>query len=125
MSILAPPVQTPESESSAKALKQDIRNIVAFLKGSWEQSMNRIWGEPGRFDREKTEAVLSSLGTDAAEAFSLSSDLVAFLVGLLQTRDPGAIAPILARVESLPAFTAHEDGTVTLDPEPEPEEPEA
>ncbi len=58
---------------------------------------------------------LAALGAHAAELFESSSALVQFLQELISDRDPEMTAQIEQRIASIPEFTAHEDGTITLD----------
>jgi hypothetical protein len=83
-------------------LLQSPKQAYAVLLQTWTQGMKTIWGNP-----DETEAVLESLGTDAAELFFLSSATVQYLEAV----SPGSTTEMMALVKE---FEVNSDGTVTL-----------
>ena len=102
MSLLhAIPIQQPAPESRAA---ESIRLLKTLNSG-----LSDIW------DAEDPAAVLAELGTDAEEAFLLSSETVKLFAAILPGSRDTELATLLAKVEAIPAFTINSDGTVTLD----------
>lgn len=117
MSLLAKP-QAPVIPASVR-LRQEVailsqapRRIADSLFQAWKTSFDLLWSTNGGVtpvDR------IAALGINAAELFESSSSLVQFLLEVIGDKDPDMVAQIQQRVATIPAFTAHEDGTVTLD----------
>lgn len=78
----------------------------------WERSFDLLWEEK---DGVTSAMQLAEIGTYAAELFQTNSDLVTFLVTTLSGKDDDLVGRIMAKVATIPAYTIHEDGTVTLD----------
>ena len=130
MSLLTPttePTPTP-GERKANALKAHIKETAEIMVRRWATGFDLLWR------RNNPAATLEALGTDAAECFLRSKLMHEYLIEQYGTvsviidgveRNP-VVREVLPRLQSLPEFTVHEDGTVTaIFPEPEvPEDPE-
>jgi phosphoglycolate phosphatase-like HAD superfamily hydrolase len=114
---------TPAKTRQALQIKRGVAQLAEHLIISWNQSFDKLWNNP----RATPAELLEELGTDAAEVFQLSAATVQFLATILTGRRQAELDLILAKVQSIPPFTVHQDGSITLDPvaEPEPDpEPE-
>jgi hypothetical protein len=111
MSLLniQPRVEIPQAISAADSIRRNARIITDKLLKSLNAGLDDIWKS------EDPAAVLAALGTDAAEAFLLSSETTKFLAVVLATSRSEDLAALLAKVAEIPAFTVNPDGTVTLD----------
>ena len=117
MSLLAKP-QAPVIPASVRlrqevsVLSQAPRRIADSLFQAWKTSFDLLWSTSGGVTPADRVA---ALGTNAAELFESSSALVQFLLEVIGDKDADMIAQIQQCVASIPDFTAHEDGTITLD----------
>ena len=111
MSLLnAIPRQEPSSESrAADSIRRSAKTMTDRLLKTLNAGLRDIW------DAEDPAAVLAELGTDAEEAFLLSSETVKLFAAILPGSRDTELAELLAKVEAIPAFTINSDGTVTLD----------
>lgn len=99
-----------ESAQRAVNVKTGIQRICTQLIRNWERSFDQLWDSPD------PAAVLAAMGTDAAEAFELSSQLVTLMGQILPGRMDDEWARIQAKIAAKrQPTTTHSDGTVTLD----------
>lgn len=122
MSLLTPttePTPTP-GERKANALKAHIKETAEIMVRRWATGFDLLWR------RNNPAATLEALGTDAAECFLRSKRMHEYLIEEYGEDHPVIVREVLPRLQSLPEFTIHEDGTVTANfHEPEvPEDPE-
>lgn len=117
MSLLAKP-QAPVVPASVR-LRQEVavltqapRRIADSLFQAWKANFDLLWTPNGGVTPADR---IAALGTNAAELFAANTALVQFMLTVVGDKDPEMTAAIQQRVASIPAFTAHEDGTVTLD----------
>ena len=117
MSLLSKP-QAPVIPASMR-LRQEVaiisqapRRIAESLFKAWSANFDMMWTPAGGVTPADRVA---ALGTNAAELFVANSALVQFMLEVIGDKDPEMTAAIQQRVAALPAFTAREDGTVTLD----------
>jgi len=93
-------------------LSQAPRRIADSLFQAWKTNFDLLWTPNGGVTPADR---IAALGTNAAELFEANAALVEFMLAVIGDKDPEMTAAIQQRVALLPAFTAHEDGTVTLD----------
>lgn len=117
-SLLAPkpnPIQSIPAviriRNEAAQIKAAPRRLVDTLMQSWERPFDLLWANPNSTPAE----LLAEIGTDAAELFAENAALVQFLVSRLAGKDDALVAKIMAKVATIPSYTANQDGTVTLD----------
>jgi hypothetical protein len=118
MSLLSPTLSQFREIPAEVKLRNEVNQIKASprrmaddLIRNWERAFDLLWTEKdGITPAQRIEA----LGTDAAELFGANAALVQFLVTVFTGKDDALVAHILAKVGTIPEFTAHEDGTVTL-----------
>ena len=108
MSLLTPPTPQTPAQIAQQQLQQTANQVLGVPRRMfemWQNNMNAIWKNPN------PQAVISLLGTNAAEVFAMSADFGA----LLEKHSPGITAPIVALVKP---FTVNPDGTITINPPP-------
>lgn len=114
MSILTDQPDTP-AQAKARRLIEGIRRTKGVLIAEFRQNVLELW------DYEDPQAVLDAVGDESEELFYLSNEYAAFLNTILtragDTKSLSELTEILAKVK---AVTVHEDGRVTINPEPEP-----
>ena len=87
------------------------RRTAEQLVYQWDNSVRELWSPGG----DITPAdLLAVIGTEAGEMMTLSRALTAFLVSTLTGKRDDLVAVIERRLATIPAFTTHEDGTVTI-----------
>ena len=123
MAILAPTnanVEPNRLEQALNMLRSGPVRLVDLMAIQWQQMFWALWRNdgPGAGPAEKLEA----LGTDAAELFQYSADLLTFIIEHIQEDNPALAAKLQAIAAQRLAYTINEDGTVTLDPEEPPAE---
>ena len=97
--VLNPPTKTESELIAEEILSTPAKEFPAQL-ASWRRLMDATWdGDTG--------AILAAMGTRAADAFAASSAYM----DLFESLVPGCTDDRAAKVR---AYTAHEDGTVTL-----------
>lgn len=105
--ILIPEVkETPPSAARVAAvdLLKDRRELAVAIVEGQRRLFDRLWKSPDA----KPEDILRELGTDASAFFTEGGLLVEFLMATKTVR--------LSEADYAPpvAYTAHDDGTVTL-----------
>ena len=115
MSILSQTNQIPTAEirlaKRIDRIKQNSAQFADQMFYTWKGSFDAIWNSDEFTPAQKIEA----LGTDAAELYQLSAQMVQFMITIFTGRRDDLVAQIQASVASLPEFTINQDGTVTLD----------
>ena len=117
MNILAPPTPTPEpttAERQAAALITGARSIAERNAREWMREFDALWTVTSITPAERLEA----LGPAAAQLFALSNAMVQFMGSTIAQSRPDLWQGIQDRIDSLPAFEIHEDGTITLTEDP-------
>jgi hypothetical protein len=114
MSILGQHHSDPVSPAlrATTQIKNRTARLAETIIREWEHAFDALWNNPAA----TPEQVLAELGTDAAEAFELSGATVQFMAAILPGRLDDEWARLQAKIATKPATTAHEDGTVTIDP---------
>jgi len=100
--LLTPPAKPTDAQArAAKALALP-RVVFNRLLQSWASGLDLVWSA------QKPGDVLAAMGPQAAELFTRSSQLRAFL----ESQQPGSTTiPQAAKIKPV---TLHPDGTVTL-----------
>ena len=96
--------QKSKIKASVFSILNTANNGHAQLLKYWQQSIDLVWDN----DTATISAILQEMGTDAATLFSLSTRTYQYL----EQNEPGCTADRLVKVKP---YTAHQDGTVTLD----------
>lgn len=109
--------ETP-SQRATRAFIESVNAAAESRVRHWQAAFRRLWSPA-----ESTPAeILALLGTGAAQVFAMNaaeaSDIVAQLTAYGQTDQAAQVTALLA---TIPSHTIHADGTVTLDPVPDPE----
>jgi hypothetical protein len=104
MNLLSAPAQpTPAQARAVRALRLP-RIMFTRLLRSWTEGLDAVWSAPNPAE------VLAAMGPQAAELFTRSAQLRAFL----ESQQPGSTSiPSAAKIKPV---TIHPDGTVTLAP---------
>jgi len=115
--ITAPPPPIPPTKEERKAAKAvhiltSSRRTAERLVYQWDNSVRELWSPGG--DITPAE-LLAEIGTEAGEMMDLSRALTAFLITTLTGKRDDLVAFIERRLATIPAFTTHKDGTVTID----------
>ena len=113
MNILTPPESTPQpttAERQAAALITGARSIAEHTAREWMREFDALWTITTVTPAERLDA----LGPAAAQLFALSNAMVQFLAGTIAQSRPDLWQGIQDRLDSLPDFEIHDDGTVTL-----------
>jgi len=84
-------------------------NILQTIYFSWSKAFNDLHG-----DSELRPQLLEALGTSAKELFELNSTLTEFLLTNLAGKRDDIVTDIQNRLSTLPEFTFHEDGRVSV-----------
>ena len=117
MSLLAKPPApvipaTIRLRQEVSVISQAPRRIADSLFQAWKASFDLLWAPAGGVSPADR---IAALGTNAVELFEANTALVEFMLAVIGEKDPEMTAQIQQRVASIPVYTAHEDGTVTLD----------
>lgn len=99
-------------------LRQQVQQISSAplrltdtILNEWGRAFNALWTT---VDGITPEMKLAALGTKAGALFAENEALVQFVVSRLTGKDDALVAQIMAKVATIPPYTIHEDGTVTL-----------
>lgn len=92
-------------------LRRTPRQLADTLFRGWSMAFDLMWTAANGITPADR---IAALGTDAAELFEANAALVELMLGVIGEHDPAMTAAIQQRLASLPAYTAHPDGTVTL-----------
>ena len=113
MNILTPPEPVTEptnAERQAAALIAGARSIAERNAREWMREFDALWTVTSITPAERLDA----LGPAAAQLFALSNAMVQFLAGTIAASRPDLWQGVQDRLDSLPAFTVADDGTITL-----------
>ena len=114
MSILNPQPEVTKAER-VKRFTDDIletpRETAEQLFQQWDHAVRMLWSKQGDITPEDK---LAAIGTDAAELIAMSRALTAFLITICTGKRDDLVAKIETRLATIPAFTTHKDGTVTI-----------
>jgi len=116
MSLLTPTIQNIPATIRVKVEVNRIKSaplqLVDTMVKQWETAFDLMWTTSNGI----TPAMrVSELGTNAAEIFQVNAKFVGFLASILKDKNDALVVLIMAKVATIPPFTVHEDGTVTLD----------
>jgi len=113
-SVLTDTGDTPAQATARQVLRTPGQTADVIL-GQLQDGMDRLWGAPD------PQAVLDAMGTKAGKVFALNTAFAGMVAALLtQEGDTARLARLQGILSRIPAHTVHEDGTVTIDPVPEP-----
>lgn len=117
-SILTTPPEAPEQTAAREGILaiQGIRSAnIAMLRDAMERTF------PPGIDKQ---AVISKWGTSASSVFAIVDNHIAYLQGVLTAAGDTAalveLTEISAPIPSPERRTVHEDGSVTIAPDPTP-----
>lgn len=114
MSLLAKQTVTPEVrlDREAAQIKTAPRRLIEMMLREWEPSFNLMWTTK---DGVTPAMRLAEIGTDAVELFANNTAFATFLIANLTDKDNELVARITAKLATIPAYTEHQNGTITLD----------
>lgn len=102
--IESPANAVPPAKAAALEILATIPRTGAAMLEGHRSCFGLLWSNPNATPAE----ILAELGTDAAAVFQRGADLVEFLITKgIASMDPAEYTPPQA-------YTAHQDGTVTL-----------
>jgi len=114
MSILTEQTDTP-AQAAARRLVEGVRRTKGVLIAEFRQNVLELW------DNEDPQAVLDAIGSDAEELFYLSNQFATFLHAMLtHAGDAQSLIELGEILGKVKPVTVHEDGAVTINPEPTP-----
>jgi len=110
---------TTEPETQAQRTARELLIAPAqtrdALLNQLDDASQRLWSAPD------PAAVLAALGDKAASVFAINQAFGELVSGFLTAQgDAVGLARLAAINGRIPAITINEDGTVTIDPVPEP-----
>lgn len=115
-SILTSPPET-HAQQAARETVQAIQSARTAQIGILRDGVSRLWDSPD------PAGALVVLDTNAAEVVAIYQSLVTYLTTVLTAAgDTDGLAQVAAIAAKVPPLTVHQDGTVTIDPVPGPEE---
>lgn len=91
-------------------IKSTPRKLTEQMYQQWLQGFNALWTD-GKFTAAQK---LQALDTDAAELFALNTAFVTFMVTQLTGKRDDLVQHMQDKINAMPAYTIHDDGTVTL-----------
>ena len=103
MNLIQTPVEIPLAQQILRRHESSAASALNILHITTVTTFREFWK-----DRETAEALLAEIGTNAVAAFAQHSAAVQFLLASGVTLAPADYVPPFA-------FTAHQDGTITLD----------
>lgn len=117
MSLFAPKTPPTREENRALLLAQEVEQILDAprrtaeqIVAQWERDFSALW-RAGAFTPAQR---LAAIGTKAAELFTANTAWTTALIQLLSGKRDDLVARITANLAEIPAYAAHEDGSVTL-----------
>jgi len=117
-SLLATEPETPAERTARELLIAPTQTRDVILN-QLDDASQRLWSAPD------PAAVLVALGTRAASVFAINQSFGELVAGFLTAQgDADGLARLAAINARTPPITINEDGTVTIDPVPEEEDPE-
>ena len=113
-SLLTTEPETPAQRTARELLIAPTQTRDVILN-HLDDASQRLWSAPD------PAAVLAALGTKAASVFAINQSFGELVAGFLTAQgDAAGLARLVAIQSRTPAITINEDGTVTIDPVPEP-----
>ena len=113
-SLLTTEPETPAQRTARELLIAPTQTRDVILN-HLDDASQRLWSAPD------PAAVLAALGTKAASVFAINQSFGELVAGFLTAQgDAAGLARLAAINGRIPAITINEDGTVTIDPVPEP-----
>jgi len=104
-----------QSQRTARELLIAPTQTRDVILNQLDDASQRLWSAPD------PAAVLAALGTKAASVFGINQAFGELVAGFLTAQgDTSGLARLAAINGRTPAITINEDGTVTIDPVPEP-----
>lgn len=113
MPLLTPPPQPPApTQAQLDQVKKNLTfQAVSLLTKypyqmflAWKTGVESIWKNPNGLTPSE---VVTALGPNATELFSMSADFAA----LLEKHSPGITTPVMVLIGT---FTPHSDGSITV-----------
>lgn len=113
MSLLTPqePNENVMLERRVAQIKNAPRQMTEMLVNQWMSAFDALWSTGKFTPQQKLEAI----GTDAVELFELNTAMVQFMVSQLTGKRDDLVQLVMEKVAQIPEYTAHEDGTITID----------
>lgn len=109
-SVISPEVQQEQLVlSKVNSIIKAPTLILQSIYFTWAKAFNDLHG-----DQTLRPILLEKIGTNGAELFKLNYALTNFMVSQLSGVRDDMVQDILTRVNTLPPFTYHPDGTVTV-----------
>lgn len=110
-------IRTPEekAKNQAQMVRRQTSRLVDRIVRDWTLIFDMLWNET---DGVTPEQKLTELDTEAVELLDESAALIVFLNERLTGKGPTAerlLNEVNSRAASVPPYTKHADGTVTLD----------
>jgi len=102
-------LQEKEIVQRVNSVVQAPLNILQSIYFTWAKAFNDLHG-----DEALRPILLEKIGTNAAELFILNSSLTTFMVSQLSGVRDDIVQDIFGRLATLPQFTFHPNGTVTV-----------
>ena len=115
----APPVRPIRKRQRANTVINGARQTAEMIALNLIKGLDAIWHIDPAVEEGKPQDVLDVLGTDAVELFALSRDTGAYIIPQLTGKRDDLVAMINEAFDRVLPYTEHEDGTVTVDEEPE------
>jgi len=84
-------------------------NVLTYIYNNWIKAFDALHNNTA--ERPK---VLEKIGTSGVELFQLNGSLTTFMVSQLSGKRDDLVTNIQTRLATLPPFTYHADGTVTV-----------
>lgn len=113
-SLLTTPPETTE-QRTARTLVEGMQATKRVILREFGQNVATLWDSPN------PQGALDILGAGGSEAFRRSEQMATFLNTILtESGDTAGLAELAAILAKVKPVTVHEDGTVTINPEPTP-----
>jgi len=114
-SLLTTEPETPAQRTARELLLAPAQTRDVLIN-QLDDASQRLWGAPD------PAAVLAALGDRAASVFAINQAFGALVAGFLAAQgDAAGLARLVAIQARTPAITINEDGTITIEPDPDPE----
>lgn len=113
-SLLTTNPETP-AEATARLVRMAPQRMADVILRQLEDETRRLWDSPD------PQAVLDIIGTRGAELFTINGQFGGLVATILtQQGDAERLARLAAIQSRIKPHTVNPDGTVTINPEPEP-----
>jgi hypothetical protein len=115
-SLLTDPPQTSEQAAAVRVLAAPAQTRDVIL-GQLNDAFSQLWENPN------PQGVLDAMGTKAGRLFQINAKFATVVGQLLaEEGDAAGMARFQAIIAKIPPHTVNPDGTVTINPAPEPEQ---